>query len=173
MKRRTATVESAEFGLGAYFVDGRRTLVPSWLFDVRLPDGGDVLRLAHPAVDPAYLTTPEEPPAERPSPRPTGPDDGTGTGQARVTGYRADDGRLTVAFEAGVCSDFTVRTEEKDDRVEVTVTDRPWPGRVCIMIAKIHHRTVELEKPLGDRAVVDPAGRPVPEEEKQPRPTAR
>ncbi|MFE5212620.1 hypothetical protein [Streptomyces sp. NPDC056600] len=172
LKRRTATVESAEFGLAAHFVDGRQTLVPSWMFEVRLPDGGDLLRLSHPAVDPAYLTTGEEPPAERPSPRPTGPDDGTAAGQARITGYRAEDGRLTVAFEAGVCSDFTVRTEEKEGRVEVTVLDRPWPERVCIMIAKTHHRTVELERPLGDRAVVDSEGHPVPRE-KDPHPTAR
>jgi hypothetical protein len=176
VKRRAATVESAEFGLAAHFVDGRQILVPSWMFEVRLPDGGDVLRLAHPAVDPAYLTTTEEPPGERPSPRPTGPDDGTTTGQARVTGYRAEDGRLTVAFEAGVCSDFTVRTEEKDGRVEVTVLDKPWPDRVCIMIAKIHHRTVELDEPLGDRTVVDSAGHAVPKEkekDKDPHPTAR
>lgn len=172
LKRRTATVESAEFGLAAHFVDGRQSLVPSWMFEVRLPDRGDLLRLSHPAVDPAYLTTGEEPPAESPSPRPTGPDDGASTGRARVTGYRAEDGRLTVAFEAGVCSDFTVRTEERKGRVEVTVLDKPWPDRVCIMIAKTHHRTVELERPLGDRAVVDSAGQPVPRE-KAPQPTAR
>ncbi len=77
-----------------------------------------------------------------------------------------------MAFEAGVCSDFTVRTEEKEGRVEVTVLDKPWPDRVCIMIAKTHHRTVELERPLGDRAVVDSEGHPVAQE-KDPHPTAR
>jgi hypothetical protein len=172
VKRRTATVESAEFGLAAHFVDGRQTLVPSWLFRVRVLEAGDLLTLSHPAVEPAYLTTPGGTPTERPSPRPTGPDDGTGTDRARVTGYRAEDGRLTVAFEAGVCSDFTVRTEERGDRVRVTVVEKKWDDRVCVMIAKIHHRTVELAEPLGDRTVVDQDGRTVPPE-KEPRPSTR
>ncbi|MEU9578869.1 hypothetical protein [Streptomyces chilikensis] len=172
VKRRTATVEGATLGLAAFQVDGARALVPSWLFQVRLPNAVDVLTVAHPAVDPAHVVTPEESPAERPSPRPTGPDDGMGTDRARVTGYRAENGRLTVAFEAGVCSDFTVRAEERGDRVEVVVDERKWPDRVCIMIAKIHHRTVELDEPLGGRTVVDSAGKPVPEE-RGPRPSAR
>ncbi|NYV77477.1 hypothetical protein HW445_24590, partial [Streptomyces sp. UH6] len=172
-KRRTATVESAVLGLAAFPTDGRQALVPSWIFQVRIPNAVDPLTVAHPAVDPAFLVTPEEPPAEQPSPRPTGPDDGTGTDRARVIGYRAEDGRLTVAFEAGVCSDFTLRATERGDRVEVVVEERKWPDRVCIMIAKIHHRSVELDEPLGGRTVVDSAGTPVPEEKDTPRPSAR
>jgi hypothetical protein len=42
------------------------------------------------------------------------------------------------------------------------VTETPWPDKVCIMIAKIYHQTVQLDEPLGDRAVVGTDGKEVP-----------
>ena len=48
--------------------------------------------------------------------------------------------------------------------VTVTVTETPWPDKVCILIAKVYDRTVRLDKPLGDREVVDADGAKVPQE---------
>jgi hypothetical protein len=46
--------------------------------------------------------------------------------------------------------------------VKVTVTSTPWPGKVCILIAKQFQKTVQLDEPLGDREVVGSNGKAVP-----------
>jgi len=162
--REAVVVEDAVFGLASHFVDARQTLVPSWLFEVRAPGAAEGFTVTHPAVDPRYLTAPA-PPAEtggNPSPRPTGPDAPTETRNVQVEGYTAEGTELTVAFTGGVCADYTARATESADRVTVTVTERPWPDKVCIMIAKVHHRTVELDEPLDGRKVVGADGETVP-----------
>ncbi|MFF6998547.1 hypothetical protein ACFY93_26785 [Streptomyces sp. NPDC008313] len=166
---RTVTVEKAVFGLAARYTDGGRALVPSWLFQVR-PDGArESFTVTHPAVDPRFLTSPAPPsgPVESPSPRPTGPGDGAGTAptprDVRVNGYSADGKALTVTFTGGVCADYAVAARQTSDDVTVTVTEKPWKNRNCILIAKFYHRTVQLDAPLGGRAVVGTDGGPVPE----------
>ncbi|WP_376736454.1 hypothetical protein [Streptomyces broussonetiae] len=162
-------VESAVFGLASHFVQTRQTLVPSWLFEVRAPGARDAFTVTYPAVEPEFLTAPavpsEEPPAQ-PSPRPTGPDDeptaAPSTRDLDVDAYTAEGTELTVAFTAGVCADYTVTVTESARRVTVKVTEKPWKDKVCILIAKVHHRTVQLDEPLGDRKVVGTDGAAVP-----------
>ncbi|MEU2969918.1 hypothetical protein ABZ687_33705 [Streptomyces ardesiacus] len=157
--KRTATVEDAVFGLAAHPVRGRQTLVPSWLFEVRTPGTDDAVTVTYPAVDPAFLTT--APPA---SPAPSGEPDAK-PGKPRdvgVSGYTAEGDELTVHFTGGVCSDYDAKARESGGKVTVEVTETPHPDKVCILIAKEYERTVRLDKPLGDRTVVDSHGESVP-----------
>ncbi|MFF0887944.1 hypothetical protein [Streptomyces sp. NPDC003456] len=152
----TVMVEGAVFGLAAHHVDGRQALVPSWLFEVRAPGARDPFTVTYPAVEPKYLASPapaepEEPPSSAPGPR-----------EVKVDGYRAEGAELTVSFTGGVCADYDVKAVEKGDEVTVTVTSTPWQGKVCIMIAKQFQKTVQLQEPLGARAVVDADGKAVP-----------
>ncbi|MGW4545589.1 hypothetical protein ACWEN4_04310 [Streptomyces violaceorubidus] len=160
-KKQVATVEDAVFGLAAHPVRGRQTLVPSWLFEVRAPGARDTVTVTYPALEPRYLTTtaPAEPspaPSEDPASKPGEPRD------VRVSGYTAADGELTVHFTGGVCSDYDARAEESGGKVTVTVTETPYPDKVCILIAKEYERTVPLDRPLGDRTVVGSDGKDVP-----------
>ncbi|MFF7795891.1 hypothetical protein [Streptomyces sp. NPDC007991] len=150
------TVENAVFGLASHFVDGRQALVPSWLFEVTAPGAKDPFTVTYPAVDPKYLASstpsgPSDKPTAAPEPR-----------DVKVDGYRAEGSELTVTFTGGVCSDYDVKASENGDEVKVTVTSTPWPGKICIMIAKQFEKTVRLDQPLGDRAVVGSDGKGVP-----------
>ncbi|WP_053671967.1 hypothetical protein [Streptomyces sp. NRRL B-1140] len=152
----TVTVEKAVFGLAAHDVDGRRALVPSWLFEVTAPGAKDPFTVTYPAVEPKYLASPEP---SAPSDRPTS---APGPREVKVDGYRAEGAELTVTFTGGVCADYDVKASEKGDEVTVTVTSTPWPDKVCVMIAKQFQKTVRLDEPLGDRAVVNADGKAVP-----------
>jgi len=161
----SATVEHAVFGLAAHSVSGKQTLVPSWLFEVRQSGTQDTFTVTYPAIDPKYLAS-----AGTPTPTPTS----TATAaphDVKADGYSAGGKSLTVAFTGGVCADYKVAASESSDKVTVTVTETPWPDKVCIMIAKFYHRTVELKAPLGDRKVVGSDGRAIPVE-KSTQPTA-
>ncbi|MFH0520188.1 hypothetical protein ACHBTE_23815 [Streptomyces sp. M41] len=164
----TVTVEKAVFGLAAHQVDARQALVPSWLFEVRTPGAQDSFTVTHPAIDPEYLTsaTPSQEPTGQPTPRPSGPkDDPTSepvTRNVTVDGYTVDGRELTVTFTGGVCADYKVTVDESGDEVTVRVTETSQPEKVCIMIAKVFHKTVQLDEPLGDRKVVGTDGQAVP-----------
>ncbi|MBM4819994.1 hypothetical protein HXP45_02655 [Streptomyces actuosus] len=165
--RQTLKVEDATFGLAMRYANGGQALVPSWLFEVRAPEAKEPFTVTYPAVEPKYLSAPPAgTPTEQPSPRPTGPgDEPTAAPAPRdvpVDGYTAEGRELTVAFTGGVCADYEVTAEENADRVTVTVTGTPWPGKVCIEIAKVFHKTVRLDEPLGGRKVVGKDGRGVP-----------
>ncbi|MGW8061053.1 hypothetical protein ACVV2G_01950 [Streptomyces ziwulingensis] len=158
-ERRTVTVEDAVFGLAAHPVRGRQTLVPSWLFEVRAPGGGDAVTVTYPAVDPEYLTSaaPASPSlSDEPAPPPSKPRD------VRVDGYTAEGGELTVHFTGGVCADYEAAAKGSAGKVTVTVTETPRPEKVCILIAKEYERTVRLDEPVGDRAVVGSDGEDIP-----------
>ncbi|MZF85559.1 hypothetical protein [Streptomyces sp. SID5643] len=152
----TVTVEKAVFGLAAHVVDGRQALVPSWLFEVTAPGAKDPFTVTYPAVEPKFLASPE--PSE-PSDRPTAD---PGPREVEVDGYRAEGAELTVTFTGGVCEDYDVKASEKGGEVTVTVTSTPWPNAICILIAKQFQETVQLDEPLGDRAVVNSDGKAVP-----------
>ncbi|MFG2607919.1 hypothetical protein ACGFT2_30885 [Streptomyces sp. NPDC048514] len=147
-----ATVEKAVFGLASHSVGGRRTLVPSWLFRVRGPAAGDAFTVTHPAVDPKYLTAPAR------SGAPTEPTVAPKSRNVKVNGYTADGRKLTVSFFGGVCADYSVSAAESDGRVAVTVTEKPWPDKVCVLIAKEYVKTVRLDAPLDGRTVVGADG---------------
>ncbi|MFE0538619.1 hypothetical protein ACFW20_31815 [Streptomyces nigra] len=160
----TVTVEKAVFGLAAHAVDGRQALVPSWLFEVRAPEARDSFTVTHPAVDPEYLASGEA--TDGPSPRPSGPKDDPSaspvTRNVTVEGYKAEGRELTVTFTGGVCADYDVTASESGGAVTVRVTETTRPEKVCILIAKVFHRTVQLDEPLGDRKVVGTDGQSVP-----------
>ncbi|WP_318841294.1 hypothetical protein [Streptomyces sp. SS1-1] len=165
-KQDTVTVEKAVFGLAAHAVDGRQALVPSWLFQVRAQDARDRFTVTYPAVDPAFLAPPSEEPTTGPSPRPSGPKDDPSaspvTRNVTVEGYTAEGRDLTVTFTGGVCADYDVTASESGGTVTVRVTETTRPEKVCILIAKVFHRTVRLDAPLGDRRVVGTDGQGVP-----------
>ncbi|MFI7086090.1 hypothetical protein ACIBUR_21130 [Streptomyces anulatus] len=137
------TVEDAVFGLALNYVDGRQTLVPSWLFTVRQAPGGPENTVTQVAVDPEFIEKPDAP---------------TPSGDRKVTSYGADGRTLEVTFWGGVCSTYTASAKESAGQVRISVTEKPQEGKkACIMIAKELTRTVTLEKPLGDRTVIDAA----------------
>ncbi|MDX2935791.1 hypothetical protein [Streptomyces ipomoeae] len=160
-KPEAVTVENAVFGLASHHVDGRPALVPSWMFEVRPTGAEESYTVTHPAVDPKYLASPEprSEPTERPGDDPT---TGPTSRDVEIQGYTADGKELTVSFWGGVCSDYSASATEEKGKVTVTVTDTPWEGKVCIMIAKVVERTVRLDQPLGDRKVVGSDGKEIP-----------
>lgn len=160
--REPVTVEKAVFGLASHFVDGHQTLVPSWLFEVRPKGAAASLTVTHPAVDPRYLAAPGSGGATTPTPSPR-PSGKQGPRDVRVQGYTAEGRDLTVSFTGGVCADYSASASEGAGEVRVKVTEKPWQGKVCIMIAKVYEKTVRLDRPLGDRKVVGTDGRAIPE----------
>ncbi|MFI5825973.1 hypothetical protein ACIA6C_01720 [Streptomyces sp. NPDC051578] len=137
---RTETVRGAVLGLAAGTVDGGgRGLVPAWFFEVAGKDGGP----SRTVVEPASSRETAAPSA----------------GASRTVpgfSYKEADRTLTVNFWGGVCSTYAVEAREEGTDVLVKITDTPdKPGRACIMLAKEMSRTVTLQKPLGDRKVVD------------------
>ncbi|MFF4648931.1 hypothetical protein [Streptomyces sp. NPDC001380] len=80
--------------------------------------------------------------------------------------WTADGNRLSVWFWAGVCQKFALRADESRDgvvAVRVVVAEPAPPGQVCPMIAKYQRVEAVLQRPVGDRSVVDAAtGRPLP-----------
>ncbi|WP_320775134.1 hypothetical protein [Streptomyces sp. CRN 30] len=165
-------VTDAVFGLAAHHVDGERALVPSWLFEAR-PDGaGRSFTVTHPAVEPDRLAT-AEPPASAPAGSPTRvpgkpggdvPTSAPATREVDIEGWTADGKDLTVSFWGGVCHTYAASADEETGRVTVTATEKPSPpDKVCVLIAKAVERTVRLDAPVGDREVVGPDGKEIPE----------
>lgn len=140
-------ISSAAFGLASHTVKGQQVLVPSWLFSV---DASTPYTVNYPAVDPKYLTD-----ASTPAPSASSHD-------VKVDSYTAEGNDITVRFTGGVCADYSVSAKETDDQVTVTVTATPWQGKVCVMIAKVYEKTVELKQPLGERKVVGDDGNVIP-----------
>ncbi|MFF7973792.1 hypothetical protein [Streptomyces sp. NPDC007905] len=146
------TVDKAVFGLAAHSVAGRQTLVPSWLFEVRGSAARGAFTVTYPAVDPTYLTSPS------PSASSPGPTSAPRTHDVKVDGYAADGRDLTVSFTGGVCADYTASAKETAGRVTVTVTEKSWPDKVCVAMAKMYVKTVRLDAPLDGRKVVGTDG---------------
>ncbi|MES4906734.1 MULTISPECIES: hypothetical protein [unclassified Streptomyces] len=144
------TVRKATLALAAHSVGGRRALVPSWIFQVGPSSADDsVNTVAYPAIDPKFI--------KKPSPSGTSPS--TKPGEENVddiTSYTVDGKSLTVRFWGGVCERYSVSAVESSSQVKVEIKGkRLHPGRPCILIAKQIDKKVELDKPLGDRKVVD------------------
>ncbi|MFJ7148109.1 hypothetical protein ACIQVT_07895 [Streptomyces sp. NPDC100445] len=159
--RDTLTVRKAVFGLAAHSVGGRRALVPSWLFQVRGSTAGDAFTVTYPAVDPAHLAAASPSPVTaEPSSAPASATPGRSR-EVRVSAYTADGRTLNLSFSGGVCADYRTSARESGGRVTVRVTETPWPGRVCVLIAREYVKTVRLGAPLDGRSVVGTDGREV------------
>ncbi|QTD98047.1 hypothetical protein [Streptomyces cyanogenus] len=160
----TVTVEKAVFGLAAHSVGGRQTLVPSWLFRVRGSAADDAFTVTYPAVDPKYLTSASAPssPSSSPSSAPSASGAPGKSRSVQVNAYTAEGRTLNLGFYGGVCADYTTSARESGDRVTVTVTEKPWPNRVCVLMAKQYVKTVTLHAPLDGRTVVGTDGKAVP-----------
>ncbi|MFG2646518.1 hypothetical protein [Streptomyces sp. NPDC048436] len=154
-KPQPITVKGATFGLAVHFVDGRQTLVPSWLFDVKPQGAQESFTVTHPAVEPKFLTSPSSSSA---TPGPTEKPGTSSDPAIHVKSYSADGKSLTVSFWGGVCSDYAASADESKDSVRVKVTETHKKGEVCVAIAKEFTETVTLDQPLGDRKVVDAEG---------------
>ncbi|MGO4749394.1 hypothetical protein AB4212_12320, partial [Streptomyces sp. 2MCAF27] len=144
------TVRKATLGLAARSVDGRRALVPSWLFQVGPSSADDVMNtVTYPAVDPKFI--------KKPSPSGTSPSSKPGEDHVDdITSYAVAGKTLTVRFWGGVCESYSVSAKESSSQVKLEIKGkRLHPGRPCILIAKQIDKKVELDKPLGDRKVVD------------------
>ncbi|MGW0942285.1 hypothetical protein ACWD4O_06945 [Streptomyces sp. NPDC002623] len=153
---QTATVEDAVLGLAPHTSGGQQVLVPSWLFDVKAAGTAAGYTVTQPAVEPAYLKSAATP---TPAPTPTGT---SATRDVQVDGYTVEGDTLTVSFYGGVCADYKAKAVESGDEVKVTVTETPWPDKVCIMIAKEYHQSVQLDESLGSRKVVGSDGKAIP-----------
>ncbi|WP_171170621.1 hypothetical protein [Streptomyces sp. I05A-00742] len=151
LPREPVPIRGATFALAARSVEGRPALVPSWLFEARVPgDAKATVTVVQPAVDPKYLA-----PARGMRSAP-----GSSTGRAvpaQVTSYRADGTGLTLRFWGGVCSDYAASAQQQSSAavtVKVTGTERE-PGRPCVLMARQFDRKVALDRPLDGRKVVD------------------
>ncbi|MGK5544668.1 hypothetical protein ACSNOH_08050 [Streptomyces sp. URMC 127] len=159
--REPAAVTGAALGLSAQSVAGRQALVPSWLFQVRLPgaEKGATVTVAQTAVDPRFLVR------RSPAPdRSEGPGKGTPkSSPVHVESYSVDGKKLVLHFWGGVCQSYAASAEESAAAVTVKVTGtEKQPGRQCVLMAKKLDETVTLDEPLGDRKVVDAStGEPV------------
>ncbi|MFE5854949.1 hypothetical protein ACFQ61_17290 [Streptomyces sp. NPDC056500] len=157
------TVTGAVFALSAQPVGQGQALVPSWVFRV----GGEAAAVVQPAVEPEFLrekgeTTRPAQPVQPPKPpqkiKPSGPvaDPAVPRPAGRVESYAVEGLTLTVTFWGGVCSDHRATAVESGGVVKVRINESsPDPDRVCIALAKQLKETVTLDRPLGDRAVVD------------------
>jgi hypothetical protein len=158
------TVTGARLGLSLQHEGDRPVLVPAWLFRVQGCDE----ELPVVAVPQSLLADD----ASGASAEPGSP--GTGTGRdprgagtdpgatqpatgARLTVQRAGRDALTVRFTGGVaaCWTYRVLATEQDQRVLLTLTEKVAADRRCIELAQEHVRTVHLNRPLGDRQVLD------------------
>ncbi|NGO72999.1 hypothetical protein, partial [Streptomyces boncukensis] len=155
-KRGPAKVVGAAFGYAARLSDGKPVLVPSWIYDVRRTGGKGSYQLAHPAVEPRFL---QRPGGEAPSSRPGSPGSSGSSGSKAedLTSYDIQGRTLTVTFWGGVCETYRATAAESDSRVRVTLSSRPKnpENTLCVKVAKRMTAEVTLDKPLGDRKVVD------------------
>lgn len=145
---RTETVTGAVLGLAPGTVEGGSGLVPAWLFEVAGANGAP----GHTVVQPAGENAPGG--------------GSTPQGGRTVPGYSyaQADRKLTVNFWGGVCSTYALEAREEAGSVTVKITDTPTkPGQACIMIAKEMSVSATLQKPLGERKVIDAtSGKPLP-----------
>lgn len=178
---RTARVTGAEFGLAAYHSRGEQLLVPSWLFEVAdTPSTAPHRTVSYPAVEPRYLgpadqrspsaaggtgdsgrggDAPPPPGRDLPTEAPATP----GTAGPRIDSYSTHGRTLTLRFAAGACSTYRGTAEETADAVTVRVLEKPSnSGKACILVAKPGRVQVTLDEPVGDRTIVDHAGRKLP-----------
>ncbi|WFB09962.1 hypothetical protein LRS74_25170 [Streptomyces sp. LX-29] len=174
-KPETARVDKATVGLSAQSVAGRPALVPSWLFTVESPGAHGQKRstvYGYPAVEPAFLTSPRGGTDEARDPRGSEPG-APGHSPSRepgadvsphVNAYDVDGKKLTLRFWGGVCTRYSASADEASGQVKVEIVGKPThPGRPCITLAEEAEVTVELDKALGDRKVVDASnGKAVP-----------
>ncbi len=164
-KREVLEVTGASFGLSTYLSEGRELLVPSWLFEVAA-GGGEGYAVAHPAVEPRYLA----PPAGGGDDPTSAPADPGRSAEERVRTvthvdeYGPEDRTLTVHFWGGVCDDHAAEAEESAKAVTIRISGKAKdPGRACILVAKEMTAKVTLEKPVGDRKVLNEDGERLPE----------
>jgi hypothetical protein len=136
--------------------------VPAWEYTLR----GTAVRIGYVAVDPTRTVEITPPPWDA-----TDPPAGTSVDSAAVS---ADGRRLTLHFvgSPGPASqpcgaDYTARAVESDRAVVAIVEEHgytgPNPPQACTLIGAERTATLELSRPLGDRAVLEVRqGLPVP-----------
>ncbi len=172
------TVVGAELGLSLQWEADRPLLVPSWLFRVAKVDRP----VAIVAVDPAYLELPTDSPLPTGEPTSVPGSPGTGGGAPGSTGTalppdpgeptmpsaapapatrfavtQLDARTLSVKFFGGApaCFSYRVEAAEDSDTVRLDLQETVSSNARCIELAKEYTKRVMLDRPLGDRRVVD------------------
>lgn len=173
-------VSKAEFGLATQYSNGKPVLVPSWLYETR--DGsGHAGRTAATAVQPTYLKpsggsgsshsesgSGSAPGAAESPGGGRSHDSGSGSAPAHAgkpgtspaqaaSGFSAHGRTLKVTFWGGVCGGYKATADESAKSVRITVRPKKPSDakKVCVKMAKRQSVEVKLDKPLGDRKVVD------------------
>ncbi|MET7638802.1 hypothetical protein [Streptomyces sp. NPDC005438] len=159
--KQAAEVEKATFGLASHYSDGKPLLVPSWIYEVKLPGAKDNYPVSYPALKPEFIIQQKN-------------DEVSGGGRTlspqSVEPYKADDKKLKLHFWGGVCDNYEAVTKESKDEVRINVKSTPKKGQTkCIKIAKRLSVDVELDKAVGERKIVDGnAGKPLPQKKELP-----
>ncbi|MGW6743859.1 hypothetical protein ACWGDX_24575 [Streptomyces sp. NPDC055025] len=150
-------IDRAVFGLALRTVEGREALVPAWLFEVVPGGGAPSNTLVQVAVAPESLakSAPESKPKQEPEPK---------QGDPGLMSYGADGRTLSLRFLGGVCGTYRAHADESGTAVKVRISHTSsGPDQVCVAMAKAQTAKVTLERPLGERRVVDAVtGEPVP-----------
>lgn len=165
---KTLSVTKAKFGLATKFSDGKPVLVPSWIYEVQRPGSSDTYPVSYPAVESKYLDRTggdsggDDGPAGKPSPGDTGK---PGKPGQALNSYAAEGRTLTMTFWGGVCHKYEAKADESGDKVTVSVKQKERDTKkACVMMAKKQTVKVTLDKPVGDREVVDARdGDPLPQ----------
>lgn len=173
-------VSKARFGLTAQFSNGKPVLVPSWLYETD-GDSGHTGKTAATAVRPHYVKpsggsghsgSGTDSSAKPGSGASSGSDAGSGKSQHKpgkgedvgpghppaqaASKYEAHGRTLKVTFWGGVCSGYKATADESGKSVKVTVHPKKSDSKkICVKMAKRQSVEVKLDKPLGDRKVVD------------------
>lgn len=160
---KPVAVRKAVFGLAVHFVAGKQALVPSWMYEVAPPGaktGQSTFTVTQPAVQQKYIARQPAPGGGGTGDQPTsGPAKPGGGKPVHLESYGVDGRTLTLRFWGGVCSDYSATADTSAPgkvKVEVTGKDKK-PGQMCIKIAKRLEEKVTLDRPLGDRSIVDAA----------------
>lgn len=168
-------VTGAELGLAAHQSKGKPVLVPSWLYTVDRSGGDSSEPVDHPAVQPKYLQPAKGKGPMLPSPVQTGKSGsgsqsgkehsgggeiGAGGSGSKVTkqavsSYSTEGRTLKLNFWGSVCDKYTASAAESSKSVQVTVQPKEPSKKVCVKMAERHSVTVQLDKPLDGRKVVD------------------
>ncbi|WP_010471130.1 hypothetical protein [Streptomyces somaliensis] len=143
-REAVTTIRTAVLGLSSAVGRTGEALVPTWLFEGER--NGRPYRFDYPAV-PLERLFPEAEPSD-----------------LRVMPHTERDRRLEVTFSGGACSAYLVKVEETAEQVRLRRFEIPDGAKqVCAAIALPVNAVVELDGPVGDRAVVDAVtGRPLP-----------
>jgi hypothetical protein len=181
----SAKVSKAEFGLATQYSNGKPVLVPSWLYETVGESGPPIKTAATAVHPKYVKSTGGSGGSDTDSDAAAGSGAGVGKSPDRdgeggksqehgsapapshtkrpgsppaqaASEYEAHGRTLKVTFWGGVCSGYKATADESAKSVKVTVHPKKSDSKkICVKMAKRQSVEVKLDKPLGDRKVVD------------------